>query len=162
GLVLRQRGANAQSSEAEPLLRIVIANGGSGMRQASWVVDNLLSDLIREDSDVLGVIGLDRSNAETRRAIARLGDLGLPTFGTTLSADGLDAVSPTYFQAAPSNRVQARLVAGYVAGARYPEGTPRAGQPRYDKVTVFHPDNPDDIYVHTLVADVLDELGARG
>ncbi|CCF62298.1 hypothetical protein [Nocardia cyriacigeorgica] len=162
GLVLRQRGANAQSSEAEPLLRIVIANGGSGMRQASWVVDNLLSDLIREDSDVLGVIGLDRSNAETRRAIARLGDLGVPTFGTTLSADGLDAVSPTYFQAAPSNRVQARLVAGYVAGARYPEGTPRAGQPRYDKVTVFHPDNPDDIYVHTLVADVLDELGARG
>ncbi|WP_234012311.1 hypothetical protein [Nocardia cyriacigeorgica] len=162
GLVLRQRNANAQSSEAEPLLRIVIANGGSGMRQASWVVDNLLSDLIRDDSEVLGVIGLDRSNAETRRAIARLGDLGVPTFATTLSADGLDEVSPTYFQAAPSNRVQARLVGDYVAGARHPAGAPRAGRPRYDRVTVFHPENPDDVYVRTLVADVLDELGARG
>ncbi|MGV9301662.1 hypothetical protein ACWDNU_46970, partial [Amycolatopsis sp. NPDC003676] len=157
GLAVQQRRALLASDESEPLLRVVIANGGSDMRQASWVVEHALRGLVADDPSVLGVVGIDRSTDETRTAIARLGELGVPAVATTLSADGLDRASPLYFQAAPSNTVQARLVADYVQGAREPNGAPR-----YDKVTIYHPEAADDLYVTTLVADLQAELAGRG
>ncbi|MBF6276354.1 hypothetical protein A5780_08815 [Nocardia sp. 852002-20019_SCH5090214] len=156
GLAVQQRRANKQNGESEPLLRIVIANGGSTMRYATWVVEHQISRLVRSDPTVVGVIGLDRSTAETRRAIARLGELGVPTMATTLSADGLDAVSPTYFQPVPDNHAQAELVAEYAAGARNADGTRR-----YDKVTVYAPTDRDDIYVRTLADDLEAVLAQR-
>lgn len=157
GLAVQQRRALLASDESEPLLRIVIANGGSDMRQARWVVEHSLRGLVAEDPSVLGVVGIDRSTDETRAAIARLGELGVPAVATTLSADGLDQASPLYFQAAPSNTVQARLIADYVQGAREANGTAR-----YDKVAIYHPEAPDDLYVTTLVADLQAELSTRG
>ncbi|MEU8894598.1 hypothetical protein [Nocardia sp. NPDC048505] len=161
GLVLRQRAANVESSESEPLLRIVVANGGAAMRHADWVVERLLSPLLREDSSVLGVIGFDRSIDQTRRAIALLGDLGVPAFATTLSGNGLEEASPIYFQPVPPNRRIAQLVADYVAGARYPAGGPEAGQPRYRRVTIFQPNVTGDVYVETLGADLRRELTGK-
>ncbi|MFI6223447.1 ABC transporter substrate-binding protein [Nocardia salmonicida] len=157
GLAVQQRRALLASDESEPLLRIIIANGGSDMRHAGWVVDNPLRELVADDPSVLGVVGIDRSNDETRRAITRLGELGVPAVATTLSADGLEEASPLYFQAAPSNRVQARLVADYVQGARDLNGAPR-----YDKVAIYHPEAAGDLYVTTLVEDVQKELTERG
>ncbi|MEV0332676.1 ABC transporter substrate-binding protein [Nocardia sp. NPDC050717] len=157
GLAVQQRRALLASDESEPLLRIVIANGGTDMRQAQWVVEHQLRGLAAEDPSVLGVVGIDRSTDETRGAITRLGELGVPAVATTLSADGLDQASPLYFQAAPSNKVQARLIADYAQGAR--ENT---GGRRYDKVVIYHPEAADDLYVTTLVADLKDELAERG
>ncbi len=157
GLAVQQRRSLLASDESEPLLRIIIANGGSDMRHASWVVDNALRELAKDDSSVLGVVGIDRSNDETRTAITRLGELGVPVVATTLSADGLEQASPLYFQAAPSNRVQARLVADYAQGAR-----DRNGAPRYDKVAIYHPEAEGDLYVTTLVEDLQKELTERG
>ncbi|WP_330253358.1 hypothetical protein OG874_01735 [Nocardia sp. NBC_00565] len=162
GLAVRQRRAIGAPDESEPLLRIIVANGGTNMRAASWVVDHLLADMLRKDPGVLGVVGMDRSTAETARAIGKLGDLGVPVVATTLSADGLEAASPMFFQSVPSNRVQARLIADYVQGARYPGGTPEAGQLRYHRVLVYHPKVTDDVYVTTLVADLNAELDRRG
>ncbi|MEV6274908.1 hypothetical protein [Nocardia sp. NPDC051832] len=162
GLAVRQRRAILAPDESEPLLRVIIANGGSEMRHASWVVDTMLADLLRSDPGVLGVVGMDRSTAETARAIGKLGDLGVPVVATTLSADGLETNSPMYFQVVPSNRTQARLVADYVEGSRYPDGTPKAGQRRYNRVQIYHPKATDDIYVTTLVDDLNAELDRRG
>ncbi|WP_278262762.1 ABC transporter substrate-binding protein [Nocardia sp. AG03] len=157
GLAVQQRRALLAADESEPLLRVVIANGGSDMRHARWVVDNPLRELIADDPSVLGVVGIDRSTDETRTAITRLGELGVPAVATTLSADGLDQASPLYFQAAPSNTVQAKLVADYAQGAR-----DATGRPAYDKVAIYHPEGDDDLYVTTLVEDVRTELAERG
>ncbi|MFC4127607.1 ABC transporter substrate-binding protein [Nocardia rhizosphaerae] len=157
GLAVQQRRALLASDESEPLLRVVIANGGTDMRAASWVVEHQLRPLVADDPSVLGVVGIDRSTDETRRAITRLGELGVPAVATTLSADGLDQASPLYFQAAPSNSVQARLIADYAQGARAADGTPR-----YDKVAIYHPEAEDDLYVTTLVTDLQTELTDRG
>lgn len=162
GLAVRQRRAILAPDESEPLLRIIIANGGSEMRHASWVVDTMLADLVGKDSSILGVVGMDRSTAETAKAIGKLGDLGVPVVATTLSADGLEATSPMYFQVVPSNRTQARLVADYVEGTRYPDGTPKAGQRRYNRVLIYYPKATDDVYVTTLVDDLNQELDRRG
>ncbi|WP_067841609.1 hypothetical protein [Nocardia lijiangensis] len=162
GLAVQQRRALLASDESEPLVRVVVANGGSDMRHATWVVDNQLRGLLRDEPGILGVVGMDRSNTETRRAIGRLGELGVPVVATTLSADGMEKASPLYFQAAPSNTTQAKLIADYVQGARHPAGTPRAGQPRYNQVVVYHPKADGDIYVETLVEDLRTELEGRG
>ncbi|MFC9997501.1 hypothetical protein [Nocardia sp. NPDC127526] len=162
GFAIRQRRAIEESSESEPLLRVIIANGGSTMRYASWVAEHLLSRIVRADSTLIGVVGLDRSTAETRRAIALLGASGVPVMPTTLSADGLTEVSPLYFQPVPGNLTQARLVADYYQGARYPEGDARQGQPRYTGITLYHWNDPDDIYVKSLTDGVRNELRGRG
>ncbi|WP_431962897.1 hypothetical protein [Nocardia sp. bgisy134] len=162
GLAVQQRRALLASDESEPLLRVVVANGGSSMQHATWVVDHQLRGLLADEPGILGVVGMDRSNAETRRAIGRLGELGVPVVATTLSADGLEKASPLYFQAAPSNATQAKLIADYVQGARHPAGSPRAGQPRYNQVAIYHPKADGDIYVETLVEDLRTELEGRG
>ncbi|GGK62464.1 hypothetical protein [Nocardia camponoti] len=157
GLAVRQRRALLASDASEPLLRVIIANGGSDMRSARWVVDNPLRQLIADDPTVLGVVGIDRSTAETRSAITRLGELGVPTVSTTLSADGLEQASPLYFGAAPSNVVQAKLIGDYVQGALAADGSRR-----YTGVTVYHPEDESDLYVTTLVNDMRAELAKRG
>ncbi|WP_245722163.1 hypothetical protein [Nocardia crassostreae] len=162
GFAIRQQRAIEESSESEPLLRVIIANGGSTMRYASWVAEHLVSRIVRADSSLIGVVGLDRSTAQTRRAIALLGAQGVPVMPTTLSADGLTDVSPLYFQPVPGNLTQARLVADYFQGARYPEGDAQEGAPRYTGITVCYWNDLDDIYVTTLANGVRDELRRRG
>lgn len=167
GLAVQQRLALSRSGESEPLLRVVIANGGTEMRRATRVVDNHLRALFADDG-VLGVVGMDRSSTETSTAITRLGELGVPVVATTLSANGLAGASPLYFQAAPSNSTHAELIADYVEGARYPQGADKAGQQRFRKVILYHPKAPDDpqtpadLYVATLVAALTDRLKQRG
>ena len=151
-----------------PLLRVVIANGGTRMSRAVTVVNKHLADLIADDPGVLGVIGMDRSTAETSRAIDLLGDLGVPVVSTTLSADSLMQVSPLYFQAVPNNARQAALIADYIAGARYPAGSPRAGRRFYSEVELYASADvvarrdSGDIYVTNLIDDLTEELRERG
>ncbi|WP_280382976.1 hypothetical protein [Nocardia wallacei] len=158
GLAMQQRAANESQDESVPLLRIIAVNGGTVMRHAVWVTEHLLRPLIRDDPSIVGVVGLDRSSTETRRAIALLGESGVPVMTTTLSADGLGLTSPLYFQPIPSNSTQARLVADYVQGAR----DPSSGQARYDKVAIYYPDDdPNDLYVRTLADSMRKELSGR-
>lgn len=146
-----------------PLLRVVIANGGTRMSNAVSVVEDHLSKLIDTDPGVLGVIGMDRSTRETSRAITLLGQLGVPELATTLSADELFDASPLYFQAVPNNRRQAALIADYIAGARYPAGSARAGQRFYARVELYDSgDDGSDIYVANLIKDLTEELDERG
>lgn len=146
GLLLRQRQQNVKG-KSEPLLRVIVANGGARMKAAPRVVRDMLGPLFRTDPTVLGVVGLDRSVDETEQAITALGDLGVPTVATTLSANGLAGRSPLYFQLVPSNTTEARLVEAYAR---------RVGA---ERVTIYHPRVRGDAYVATLVESLVEELG---
>lgn len=144
-----------------PLLRVVIANGGTAMSSAVSVVEEHLSELIAGDPGVVGVIGMDRSTDTTRDAISRLGQLGVPVLATTLSADELFSASPLYFQAVPNNKRQAALIADYIEGARYPAGSAKAGQRLYAQVGLYYSEDVGDIYVTNLIDDLTEELEER-
>ncbi|MFD4252671.1 hypothetical protein ACFWQL_23290 [Amycolatopsis thermoflava] len=147
GVVIRQREQNDPSSSVKPLLRVVVANGGTGMSAADVVTRDMLVPLIDGDPGILGVLGFDRSVAQTEQAIAELGAHGIPALGTTLTAVGLADRSPLYFQLVPDNTQQAELLARY---ARY------VGAP---KVTIYHPPlDPGNSYVSTLVEVVRQRL----
>ncbi len=148
GLLLRQRAQNVKS-KTQPLLRVIVANGGDGMRKAPEVVREMLRPLFDADPSVVGVIGLDRTVEETERAITEIGLAGVPTIGTTLTGSGLGDRSPLYFQVVPDNTVQARLIAEY------------AGHLKARKVTLYHPRRTDS-YIETLVEAAGTELGALG
>lgn len=154
GIAAQQRYLNNFPNASTPLLRIVLANGGSGMRQASWVVRTMLPDLIHDpDRPVSGVVGLDRSTADTSQAITELGAMGVPTFGMTISDDSFAEASPLYFQAVPSNKDQAQLVADYVMGAHWhrPGDNKLVG---YGGVEFYQQSDPRDLFVQSIVRDV--------
>ncbi|WJK42863.1 hypothetical protein O7608_11000 [Solwaraspora sp. WMMA2056] len=150
GIALAQQQQHAASSLSEPLVRVVIANAGRGMRQAHHVAQQHLIPLIDADDSIKGVIGMDRTVPETEEAIRILGEAGIPVFGTTLTGTGLAELSQLYFQLVPDNTRQAELVARYAA---------HIGR---DKVTVYHPpidpDHPDE-YVKTLRDAIADRMG---
>lgn len=147
GMVIRQREQNTTTSSGEPLLRVVVANGGTGMAAAPDVVRDALVPLIESDPSILGVVGLDRSVAETEEAIAELGRHGVPVLGTTLTSVGLGDLSPLYFQLVPDNSKQAELIGAY------------ARQVGAKKVTIYHPPvNGPNSYVNTLVQVMREQL----
>lgn len=146
GMLLKQRQQNIKLP-SEPLLRVVIANGGTTMKHAPQVLREMLKPLLARDPSIIGVIGLDRSVADTKTVISELGGLGVPTIGTTLTEASLPDSSATYYQLIPGNVRQAELVRKY---AQYLGTT---------KVTIYHPPlSPSDIYTSNLVTQLGTEL----
>ncbi|MCX2729691.1 hypothetical protein OOZ19_05535 [Saccharopolyspora sp. NFXS83] len=163
--------AQEESRMARLPLRVLIANGGEGMRHAPDVAERINSIAREADSTnaaargdarqsgapreatspVVGVVGMGGSREITKEAIADLGDGGLPTIGITTSADSMWRSSKLYFQVAPPNKDQAAVVGRYV-------------QDHLDvpirKVTIYKED--DDAYSENLADDVRRELIGRG
>lgn len=151
GLVIRQREQNTTTSATEPLLRVVVANGGTDMAVASTVARDMIVPLTRADPSIIGVVGLDRSVSETEAAIKEFGQHGIPTLGTTLTKVGLDELSPLYFQLVPDNSKQAELLGEYAR---------RIGA---TAVTIYHsPVDKRNTYVTSLVEAMRDKLGDSG
>jgi hypothetical protein len=140
GLALAQSQSNIEDTDG-PLLRIIISNGGSEMQAAPYVVDTFLRPLLGRDASIKAVVGMDRTNEATERAIWQLGNIGVPVIGNALTGLGLRERSRLYFQMSPDNDRLASLVAGY------------AQHLGVTRITVFSPrDTQGDTYVRTLVA----------
>ncbi|NJP66866.1 hypothetical protein [Streptomyces spiramenti] len=150
GLVLRQRQQNIPS-EGEPLLRVVVANGGDSMGHAAMVAREMLAPLAADDATVVAVTGMDRTVEQTELAITTLGDVGVPVVGTTLTGTGLAQRSALYFQMVPSNQLQAELVTRYAVH----EGA--------ERLILHHPPvDTNDGYVATLVRETETRAAKRG
>jgi hypothetical protein len=130
GVVIRQRELNNSWSGVDPLLRVIVANGGTGMGSAAEVTRELLVPLAESDPGILGVIGLDRSVTETEQSITELGLHGIPAMGTTLTSVGLENRSPLYFQLVPNNVKTSRSTGRLRAICRRVEGHHLPPRPR--------------------------------
>ncbi|MFR9730158.1 hypothetical protein ACL03H_13085 [Saccharopolyspora sp. MS10] len=159
--------AQDQSRSARLPLRVLIANGGEGMRRASEVARRIGAFARDADainaasrgepqrpgaareatSPVVGVVGLGGSRRTTKEAVSELGAHGLPSIGITTSEDSMWRSSKLYFQVAPPNRDQARVVGEYLQ--HHLDAPAR-------QVTVYR--DPDDDYSRNLAADLHEEL----
>lgn len=166
GLLTWQRNQNADPNSADkncqsaarleasgPIVRVLIANGGSSMRFAEKVTREMLVPLARRDPTVLAVIGMDRSVDQVKQAIRELGQEQVAAVSTVLSADDLVFTSPYYLQIVPPNRRQALMIAMYaIKNERsrvmvvYPKASCDGGD---DAMPAF-----EDRYLYTLVDDV--------
>jgi hypothetical protein len=165
GLLAAQAQANVAGGTA-PLLKIVVANGGSKMRQAAYVA-KLLLPLFAENSDMLGVVGLDRSTGDVLNAIHRFVKRQIPVLATTLSADNFANIGEYYFSLSPPNSDEAKLILNYIAHtvtryfAQPASSYFSAGKVIPTRVTVYEPpdtsaanSNDPDFYLNTLVDDL--------
>lgn len=149
GLLLEQARANVRNDRHDPLLRVIIANGGYEMRQARRVTDELLAPLFEADASIMGVVGMGRTTDPVESAIGALGDLGIPVVATTLTGEGLAERSPLYFQLVPGNQAQAELVATYVA---------QQGKP----IDIYRPGNTEgDGYLRSLHHELAERFGEK-
>ncbi|GAA4545922.1 type 1 periplasmic-binding domain-containing protein [Amycolatopsis samaneae] len=146
---LRQLSAPAAS---DPIVRILHANAGRGMREGVRVA-GMLRELAEQDRSIVAVAGLDLSSDPTQRAITALSNAGIPMVASTLSADGLADNNPMYFQVTPQNRREAEVAAAFAQ--RLPEAAPRQAR-------VYYSDDDADIYSTNLRDDLMKSFAARG
>ena len=139
--VAQSRQFNATAA-ADPIVRILIANGGKGMRHGAEVATTLL-EMAKEDPALVGVVGLDMSSKPTADTIKALGDAGIPVVAATLTADQLADQNPIYFQVAPQNRREAEVAAAFAAQ----RPGPRA-------VRIYYSDDAADFYSPNLRDDL--------
>jgi hypothetical protein len=165
GLLAAQMLANAPGGTA-PVLKIVVANGGSKMQQAAYVA-KLLLPLFAGKSDMLGVVGLDRSTGDVLNAIDQFVKHKIPVLATTLSADNFTKIGKYYFSLSPPNSDEAKLILNYIAHtvtryfAQSASSYFSAGQVIPTRVTVYEPPDTEaanssdpDYYLITLVDDL--------
>jgi hypothetical protein len=164
GLLAAQR--SVINNTEDPLLKVIVANGGAKMQDAEHVAKMIIKQF-RGDSHFLGVVGLDRSVGYVRRAIQDFSSAKITMLATTLSADGIGGGSPNYFSLSPSNMQEARLMLKYVQDAvphYFGEARsiyPSDGFATAQKIVVWEPTvitSPQagsaDLYIYTLVNDL--------
>jgi len=142
----RQLDSNATN---EPIVRVLIANGGTGMGHGRETAD-AITRMAASDSSVVGVVGFDQSRKQTFDAIQAITRAGLPMVAATLSADRLtDAsrlYSPLYYQVSPRDTRETEVAAAYADAEladRLPERT----------VRVLESADPTDFYSADLAVD---------
>ncbi|WP_051947352.1 ABC transporter substrate-binding protein [Streptomyces scabiei] len=155
-----QGAASAQRRQSDlrddaPVVRILPANAGSGMRFGSVVV-RTIERMARTDATIVGVTGLDQSRKATIATIDELTRIGLPMVATTLSADTLDDHSPLYYQVSPQNRREAEVSAAYA------DHLVDEGRLRRRAVRILHSADPTDEYSANLRADAAESFADRG
>lgn len=150
GIAARQR-RQLDGNVADPLVRVLFVNGGNQMLHGREAA-GMLAKLMAEDRSIVGAVGLAVSSRATVETIRVLGTAGMPMIAVALTADGLEQVSPLYFQVSPQNRRMAQVA------ARYARHQLRVKDP----VTVVTSGDPADLYDTTLAADAHQEFDREG
>jgi hypothetical protein len=135
----------------QPIMRVLIANAGTGLLQGQRVAA-MIGKYVSADPSIVAVVGLDQSRQATLDTIKALAVTKMPVIAATLSADvlagqpGKHAVTPYYFQIAPQNWQEARFAA-YFAKNRLHTAQRSAW--------IYYSNQKSDIYSTSLGRDAL-------
>lgn len=155
GIVVAQERQLNIPDPREPLIRVLIANGGAGMVHGT-VTAALLRDVSRSDPTFVGVVGLNESRDNSVATLRDLASFGIPAVAAPLSADRLADENPLYFQIAPQNRREADVLAAHVADLA---SRVEAGQPTTSRI--YTTTDPTDVYARNLADDLAASLRGR-
>ncbi|MBS2966086.1 hypothetical protein KGA66_23780 [Actinocrinis puniceicyclus] len=161
GLAVAQWRQLRAPGVADPIVRVLIANAGQGMREGSRLGQQI-STLATQDTGLLadstlaGVVGLDQSNTATEATIKALTTIGIPMVADTPSADVLTGDSPMYFQVSPQNRREAAVAAAFADHLASSAATITRA------VRIYYVDDSSDTYSTNLREDLVSSFRARG
>jgi hypothetical protein len=154
-----QNDLGSSGGGSEPLLRFLVANGGTDMRQHPRMAE-LIARVADHDPTFAGVVGLDKSSQNTKDLIRNSGSAGFPVLSATLSADGLGQGATNYFQMAPSNSEQAAAIRTFAD--RRVKDVRSKGKPASKQVTIICPNDSSSLYSQTLMQGLLRRFGSGG
>jgi hypothetical protein len=154
GVAVAQQRQLLAHGATDPIVRVLIANAGQGMRQGAALARQL-GALVMRDPTVVGVVGLAVSAQPTVDTISALSNVGLPMVASTLSADSLIDDHPLYFQVSPQNTREAAVAAAWAdQQVRALPSTPRT-------VRVYYSDDATDLYSTNLRDDAVKSFSAK-
>ncbi len=154
GVAAAQNLQLQKPDNAEPIIRVVIANAGDNMGAASTVAQ-LVARRRPGAAPVVGVLGLDETTQSTLDAIHTLTLAGIPTVGATLSADVLASTSPMYFQVSPPNSREASVAAAFAKAVLLAHGGVAP------QVRILYSADSHDIYSQDLAQDAMTDFQAK-
>ncbi|MFE1173201.1 ABC transporter substrate-binding protein [Streptomyces sp. NPDC058773] len=123
GIALWQRQLNdeAISDDTRVPLRVEVRTTGKDFQDAEQEARKLVAEQgdgrpRKPYEQVIGVLGYSQSRDETRAALKVLGAAGIPTLGTTATADEmLDGDNQSYWPFAPANSTESRIEADFAS-----------------------------------------------
>ncbi|GGR37278.1 hypothetical protein [Streptomyces netropsis] len=115
GIALAQEQLNSEAAKdvhRKVWLRVRVLDAGPRFSNAPEVAGELVREMAERkgEPEIMGVVGLGQSRADTMAARDILGDAGLPVIGTTATALEMQQHG-MYRQVAPDNRREARIAA---------------------------------------------------
>ncbi|MBF6338430.1 ABC transporter substrate-binding protein [Nocardia abscessus] len=145
GAHLAQLAANKERRTGNtPLIRLLLANAGSGLTQWRAALEEL--EQRRAEERIVTVTGIGLSVDNAVHAMQRLAQLPMPMIGSTVTAHPLAGVSG-FLRVAPTNAALAQAAANYAVGT----GAKR--------VVLVRDRNPHDHYSVTLGDEFAKYLG---
>ncbi|WP_354639069.1 ABC transporter substrate-binding protein [Kitasatospora camelliae] len=123
-----------------PKIRLLLANSGSRSEQWATVTDRLIA-LSTGPDHLVAVAGFGQSLSTVHSAISRLRDAGIPTVGSTITADEFaDRRQAGFFRVAPTNSDEGQAAATHLKATTGPGA----------RVLVVADHNRDDLYSASL------------
>ncbi|MGC9535602.1 ABC transporter substrate-binding protein [Streptomyces sp. UG1] len=122
GIAMWQERLNREAAADNSLipLRVDVREAGVAFRDAESEAKKLVAEITDEESvpaadRVVGVLGFAQSRKETQAALRVLGEAGIPSIGTTATADEMlsGPATRTYWPSTPFNSREATIEAGF-------------------------------------------------
>ncbi|MFJ9147271.1 ABC transporter substrate-binding protein [Streptomyces sp. NPDC102270] len=122
GIAMWQEKLNKEAAADDSLipLHVDVRQAGVAFRDAESEAKKLVAEMADEErvparERVVGVLGFAQSRNETRAALRVLGEAGIPTIGTTATADEMlsGPATRTYWPSTPFNSREARIEADF-------------------------------------------------
>lgn len=128
---------DVNSAGTEPLIRILIGNGGNQWDGESGTLRDIEAGV--SSQRIVAVAGLGVSLTSTVTTVQQLTGAGLPVVGASATADNLENI-PGLVRITPSNSDEAKVVLAYVKATA-------------SNAAIIKDANPDDSYAQALSQD---------
>ncbi|MBT2384974.1 hypothetical protein [Streptomyces sp. ISL-11] len=143
GIALAQEQLNSEAANDvhhKVWLRVRVLDAGPRFSNAPKVAGELVREMaeLKGEQQIMGVVGLGQSRADSLAARDILGDGGLPMIGTTATALEMQQHG-MYRQVAPDNRREARIAADFARRGNIVETSARTCAPARAAIVVADP-----------------------
>ncbi|MDT3397056.1 ABC transporter substrate-binding protein [Streptomyces sp. B1866] len=158
GIALAQQDLNREAGNDDQKVWLRVERVEAGERFARAPAE--AREIVRKaatNPKIIGVVGITQSRTETMEAVRILGGAGIPTIGTTATADQMQ-VNRYYRSMAPSNSREARIVSEFARKARIVEDSSGSCAPAEAAVVI---EDPTDLYSRTIGEDFAARFGGR-
>lgn len=143
GAYLAQKRANRPAAGMN--YQLVMANEGENLQEWEYAVEDLIGMAEDEESPLVAAIGFANSDTETKGAVNKLDEEGIPAIGSVLSSPDVKAGS--LFKISPSNRDLVEALKRYLI--QNPEGPGQSERDARQGYLAFD-SRQNDVYVKNL------------
>ncbi|MFF8100932.1 ABC transporter substrate-binding protein [Streptomyces sp. NPDC016640] len=166
GIAMWQKKLNLEAVANDSLipLRVDVREAGVAFRDAESEARKLVAEVADEESvpasdRVVGVLGFAQSRDETQAALRVLGEAGIPSIGTTATADEMltGPAARTYWPSTPFNSREARIEADFAHTKNIvaEPGSEDRCAPAEHAIVI---ESSADLYSHSLARRFVDEF----